>query len=103
MIFVTGATGHLGNALVRKLLNQGEKVRALIWRGEDTPSIRDLDIERVEGDVLDPASLQPALDGVDTIYHLAGIISIMPEKTRSCGRNAQHPSFSEEPTSDQIF
>ena len=80
MILVTGATGHIGNALVRKLLNQGEKVRALIMREENAASIRDLGLECVEGDVLDPASLQPALAGVDTVYHLAGIISIMPGK-----------------------
>ena len=67
MILVTGATGYVGNALVRKLLNQGDNVRALIWRGEDSSSIRDRGIECVEGDVLDPASLQPALDGVDTV------------------------------------
>ena len=80
MILVTGATGHIGNALVRKLLSRGEKVRALIMKEEDTSSIRDLRLECVEGDVLDPASLQPALAGVDTVYHLAGIISIMPGK-----------------------
>jgi dihydroflavonol-4-reductase len=78
MNLVTGATGHIGNVLVRKLLEQGKKVRALIWRGEDTSSIRDLELERVEGDVLDPESLRPALEGVDTVYHLAGLISIMP-------------------------
>ena len=75
---VTGATGHIGNVLVRKLLDQGEKVRALIWRGEDTTPLKGLDVEQVEGDVLDPASLEPAMHGVETVYHLAGIISIMP-------------------------
>jgi dihydroflavonol-4-reductase len=49
-------------------------------REENAASIRDLGLECVEGDVLDPASLQPALAGVDTVYHLAGIISIMPGK-----------------------
>lgn len=78
MILVTGATGHIGNVLIRKLLEQGEKVRALVWRGEDTTPIKDLDVEQVEGDVLDPASLEPAMRGVETVYHLAGIISIMP-------------------------
>ncbi len=78
MILVTGATGHIGNVLIRKLIEKGEKVRALIWRGEDTTPIRDLDVERVEGDVLDPESLEHALEGVNTVYHLAGIISIMP-------------------------
>jgi dihydroflavonol-4-reductase len=78
MILVTGATGHIGNVLVRKLLERGEKVRALIWGNEDTTPIKDLEVEQVVGDVLDPASLQPALENVDTIYHLAGVISIMP-------------------------
>ena len=78
MILVTGATGHIGNVLIRKLLAQGEKIRALIWGGEDTTPIKNLDVEQVIGDVLDPASLEHAMRGVDAVYHLAGIISIMP-------------------------
>ncbi|MBE3087980.1 MAG: SDR family oxidoreductase, partial [Chloroflexi bacterium] len=78
MILVTGATGHIGNVLIRKLLEQGEKVRALVWRGEEPTPIKDLDVEQVEGDVLDPASLESAMRGVESVYHLAGIISIMP-------------------------
>jgi dihydroflavonol-4-reductase len=78
MILVTGATGHIGNVLVRKLLEQGEKVRALIWRGEDTTPLEGLAVEQVAGDVLDPASLEIAMQGVETVFHLAGIISIMP-------------------------
>jgi dihydroflavonol-4-reductase len=78
MILVTGATGHIGNVLVRKLLDRGEKVRALIWTGEDTTPLNGLEVEKVLGDVLDPASLKPAMHGVDTVFHLAGIISIMP-------------------------
>ena len=81
MNLVTGATGHIGNVLIRQLLERGEKVRALIWRGEDTSSIEGLPVEKVEGDVLDPASLDAALNGVETVYHLAGIISIMPGKS----------------------
>ena len=80
MILVTGATGHIGNVLVRKLLDQGEKVRALIWRDEDTTPLKDLPVEQVVGDVLDPASLKSAMTGVETVYHLAGIISILPGK-----------------------
>ena len=38
-ILVTGATGHIGNVLVRKLLERGEKVRALILPGEDTSAL----------------------------------------------------------------
>ena len=64
--------------LYRKLVEKGEKVRALIWRGEDTTPFEGLDIETVEGDVLDPESLKPAFKGVNKVFHLAGIISIMP-------------------------
>src|SRR5512138_3626745 len=78
MILVTGATGHIGNVLCRKLVERGEKVRALVWRGEDTSSIKGLPIEMLEGDVLDINSLRAALRGVKTVFHLAGIISIMP-------------------------
>ncbi len=78
MNLVTGATGHIGNVLIRKLLERGERVRALVWRGEDTSSLDGLDVERIEGDVLDPESLRLALRGVETVYHLAGIISILP-------------------------
>ena len=78
MILVTGATGHIGNVLVRKLVEKGEKVRALVWRGEDTTPIQGLDVETIEGDVLDPESLKPAFKGVNKVFHLAGIISIMP-------------------------
>ncbi len=82
MILVTGATGHIGNVLIRKLLDQGETVRALVWRDEDTTPIKvkGLDVEQVVGDVLDPASLEPAMRGAETVYHLAGVISIMPGK-----------------------
>jgi dihydroflavonol-4-reductase len=80
MILVTGAAGHIGNSLVRELLARGEKVRALILRGEDTGSLEGLDIERMDGDVLDPVSLTRAMRGVDTVYHLAGIISILSGK-----------------------
>jgi len=78
MNLVTGATGHIGNVLVRHLLANGEKVRALIWRGEDTTPLDGLSVETVEGDVLDLDSLSPALRGVRRVFHLAGIISIMP-------------------------
>ena len=80
MILVTGAAGHIGNVLVRELVEKGEKVRALILPGEDTHSIYGLDIEIVVGNVLDPVSLERAMRGVDIVYHLAGIISILPDK-----------------------
>jgi dihydroflavonol-4-reductase len=78
MILVTGATGHIGNVLVRRLIEQGHKVRALILPGESRDPLQGLDVEPLEGDVLDYASLRRAFRGAHLVYHLAGMITIMP-------------------------
>ena len=78
MWLVTGATGHVGNVLVRKLLERGEKVRVLILPGECRESIQGLNVEAFEGDVLNLDSLLQSMRGVKGIFHLAGVISIMP-------------------------
>jgi dihydroflavonol-4-reductase len=78
MNLVTGATGHIGNVLVRKLLEAGQTVRALILPGEDTLALENVPVEQVAGDVLDPPSLRRAMRGVTRVFHLAGIISILP-------------------------
>lgn len=75
-ILVTGATGHVGNVLISKLIEQGKKVRALIFPGEDTTSLNDFDIERIEGDILRPGDIREAVAGVRYVYHLASLISI---------------------------
>jgi dihydroflavonol-4-reductase len=82
MNLVTGATGHIGNVLVRKLIAAGETVRVLIFPGEDTLPLKDLLVEMVTGDVLDPRALRKAMQGVTRVFHLAGIISILPGKDR---------------------
>lgn len=78
MWLVTGATGHIGNVLVRKLLERGEKVRALILPNECRESIQGLDVEAVEGDVLNEKTLFESMRDVKGVFHLAGVISIMP-------------------------
>ncbi|MFZ5858740.1 MAG: NAD-dependent epimerase/dehydratase family protein [Chloroflexota bacterium] len=78
MWLVTGATGHIGNVLVRKLLGRGEKVRALIPAGESREPLEGLDVEAVEGNVLDLDSVFKSMRGVRGVFHLAGVISIMP-------------------------
>lgn len=78
MWLVTGASGHIGNVLVRKLIKRGEKVRVLVLPGECCASLDGLDVERFEGDVLDVDSLRESMCGVRGIFHLAGVISIMP-------------------------
>ena len=78
MLLVTGPTGHIGNVLVRELVRRGEKVRALVLPRDDLTPLVGLDVELVLGDVLDQNSLRRAFDGVQDVFHLAGMISIMP-------------------------
>lgn len=78
MILVTGATGHIGNVLIRQLSATNTDVRGFLMYGEDPTPLDGLNIELVEGDVLDYPSLLAAFDGVDIVYHLAGMITIMP-------------------------
>lgn len=78
MVIVTGATGHIGNVLVRELLARGEVVRALVLPDDDKLPLAGLDIETVHCDITDPISLKSAFAGAELVFHLAGIVTIMP-------------------------
>ena len=78
VIVVTGATGHVGNVLIRELLTQGYVVRALVLPDDDYHSIKDLNTEIVRGDITKPPELEAAFSGADLVFHLAGIVTIMP-------------------------
>lgn len=71
MILVTGATGFVGSALVRLLLQRGEMVRVLARVGSDRRNLTGLQVEIVEGDLLKPESLKPAVRGCTGLYHVA--------------------------------
>jgi len=86
MIVITGATGHLGNVLVRKLMNRNAKIRVLVLPGEDVSSLEGLEVEKIEGNVCTPDSLRRAFKGADTVYHCAGIISILPGQQKKLFR-----------------
>ncbi len=68
---VTGATGFLGSAVARSLLDAGHAVRALVRPGADTRNIEGLEIERATGDLTDRRSLEKAARGCDTLFHVA--------------------------------
>jgi dihydroflavonol-4-reductase len=78
MNLVTGATGHIGNVLVRQLIASGKNVRAMLMPGEDPSPLNGLDVELIEANVLDYHSLLEAFKDIRVVYHLAGIISILP-------------------------
>ncbi|MGC2659395.1 MAG: hopanoid-associated sugar epimerase [Bryobacteraceae bacterium] len=65
---VTGASGFLGWHVAKLLLERGDHVRALC---RPSSQIRELAVERVEGDLRDPASLARAIDGCQFVFHVA--------------------------------
>jgi FlaA1/EpsC-like NDP-sugar epimerase len=66
---VTGGTGFIGSALVRKLLEKEADVRMLVSPHRDTSQLRHLDVEIIRGDVRDYESLLKAFKGGKTLYH----------------------------------
>jgi len=83
MDLVTGSTGFIGNVLVRELLKKGGKVRAFLRPTSDYSVLDGLPVEKTAGDLMHPDSLREAFRGIDTVYHLAAMISIMPGEDRS--------------------
>jgi len=71
LAFVTGATGFLGSHVARVLAEQGAQLRLLVRPTSDLRNIADLNAERVEGDLRDPASIEKALAGCDALFHVA--------------------------------
>lgn len=68
---VTGATGFLGSAVARLLLNAGHDVRVLVRPGTRRDNIQDLKVEVVEGDLNDAPSLARACKGCTALFHVA--------------------------------
>jgi dihydroflavonol-4-reductase len=68
---VTGGTGFVGANLVRELLADGDRVRVLARAGGDRRALEGCDVEIVEGDLLDPASVRRAAAGMERVYHVA--------------------------------
>ncbi|GAB4382712.1 MAG: NAD-dependent epimerase/dehydratase family protein [Salibacteraceae bacterium] len=84
---VTGATGIVGSQIVRQLLEKNRKVRILVRDGSNRTALTQLMkfhnlsadlLEEVRGDVLDPVSLDRAIDGCDVVYHAAALVSFHP-------------------------
>src|SRR3990172_210149 len=76
MTLVTGATGFIGAALVRQLINQGDSVRVISRPHSDQRNLEGLRIEVAYGDLQDMASLQEALIGCRRLYHVAAYYSL---------------------------
>lgn len=83
-VLVTGADGFIGSHLVEELVKSGEKVRAFAfynsfntWGWLDSlPNDILNEIDVFTGDIRDPNGVRTAMNGIDTVYHLAALIAI---------------------------
>jgi len=74
-VFLTGGSGFLGSFVAEQLTGEGHTVRALVRPRSDKRALEKLPrVEFAPGAIEDPASLGPALDGVDAVVHVAGIV-----------------------------
>jgi nucleoside-diphosphate-sugar epimerase len=71
---VTGATGCLGEHLVEALLEEGTSVRALVRESSRTSRLEELGVEVQRGSLTEEADLRQAVEGMDVVFHLGGLV-----------------------------
>jgi dihydroflavonol-4-reductase len=76
LTLVTGATGLLGNNIVRELLARGQKVRVLVRESSNARALAGLDVEHIIGAVTDVEAVKRAVYGAGQIIHCAGHVHI---------------------------
>jgi uncharacterized protein YbjT (DUF2867 family) len=81
-VAVTGATGFIGSAVVRKLIGQKRDVIALIEPGANTKKIDDLNVERVTVDVNDIDRAKSILTGFESLYTPRGHLPRVDDESR---------------------
>ncbi len=72
-VLVTGATGYVGPHVVRALLADGHRVTALVRPGSNRALLEPLAVAMVEGDIVRPDSLTPAVTEQDAVVHMAAL------------------------------
>jgi dihydroflavonol-4-reductase len=68
---LTGATGFVGAAVLRRLIEAGHNVRALVRPNSDRRNLSGLECETIAGDLAEPQSLKPAVQGCEAVFHVA--------------------------------
>lgn len=75
-VLITGATGLLGDHLLQALQQRGEQIRALVLPVENAEKLIAQGVEVVRGDVTDAGTLAPAVNDIEIIFHLAGMMGV---------------------------
>jgi len=80
-VFVTGADGMLGSSIVRELLSQGYLVKAMILPNRKLNVLSGLEVEIIEGNILDKDLLEQAMTGCDYVINVAALTTVWPRKS----------------------
>lgn len=72
-VFITGASGFVGGAVLRHLLEEGREVRALARSADAERRVREAGATPVHGDLFDPQALLEGMRGCATVFHAAGV------------------------------
>jgi dihydroflavonol-4-reductase len=72
-ILVTGATGFVGAAIVKRLVGQGAQVRVTVRAGSNLKNLAGLPVEQVQADIGCRREVARAMDGCAQLYHVAGL------------------------------
>lgn len=75
LALVTGGSGFIGSEVIRALNKKGVRVRALLRKTSPRVNLQGAEFEETLGDLNDEASLRKAVQGVDYIFHIAGVIN----------------------------
>ncbi len=84
-VFVTGAAGFIGSHVVRRLVEEGVHVTALVLPNDPAPALGGISaaqLTRVSGDLSDQSALTRAMDGASLVIHLAAIYAIWLPRPR---------------------
>lgn len=92
---ITGGSGFVGSAVLRQLIAAGHSVRALVRSNSDRRNLMGLPVEIVTGDLRDRSSLDRALAGCSSLFHVAAVYKLwgpLPRRNlrNKCNRHTKH-------------
>ncbi len=85
-VLVTGPDGVLGSNLLRELLSQGYDVTAMTEDGKKSPTIDDLPIHKIGGNLLNEAQIIKATEGMDIVIDCAARTYMSPGRSESVNK-----------------
>jgi dihydroflavonol-4-reductase len=86
---LTGATGFIGSHVARLLVQRGDELRVLVRKRSRREALAELDVDLLEGDVLDRRAVRRAMRGIERVFHVAGTTSLVQSRERVFALNVE--------------